>query len=347
LDFWDLTVLIFRRWKVSLPLLLIAVGATLFVGLTAKPDYTMTSYLQFIPAKIAATDDPAAATLRNPWNQLGANTLGQASIYATQDQSFLDALKAAHHTDNFTLTMTYPNPIITIEVVGKTKADALETNSLILSRLRGAAESLQRNTGVKDADIIATQRLDQGSNVKPSTSKVKRAIAAVAAAGIILTAGGTVGIDALLRRRARRRNELAGDADDGPPPPETGVAGSGNKRAFGVNGRESAVVGGGGALDGTADGLPRNTLPDSIERTAIIIKRTSSVVKPPPAKQRRSPAATYRSANAQSAEGDDQPEEPTTAAPAEEVADTPADSSDVRVESPSEWVSSENGNKSK
>jgi hypothetical protein len=218
LDFWDLTVLIFRRWKVSLPLLLIAVGATLFVGLTAKPDYTMTSYLQFIPAKIAATDDPAAATLRNPWNQLGANTLGQASIYATQDQSFLDALKAAHHTDNFTLTMTYPNPIITIEVVGKTKADALETNSLILSRLRGAAESLQRNTGVKDADIIATQRLDQGSNVKPSTSKVKRAIAAVAAAGIILTAGGTVGIDALLRRRARRRNELATPTTGRRPP---------------------------------------------------------------------------------------------------------------------------------
>ncbi|MEV6847335.1 hypothetical protein [Actinoplanes sp. NPDC051411] len=337
-------MLIFRRWKVSLPLLLIAVGATLFVGLTAKPDYTMTAYVQFIPAKIAATDDPAAATLRNPWNQLGANTLGQASIYATQDQSFLDALKAAHHTDNFTLTMTYPNPIITIEVVGKTKADALDTSSLILSRLRGAAESLQRNTGVKDADIIATQRLDQGSNVKPSTSKVKRAVAAVAAAGLILTAGGTVGIDALLRRRARKRNELAGDADDGPPSPETGAAG--NKGAFGVNGRESAVVGG-GALNGTADGMPRNTLPDSIERTAIIIKRTSSVVKPPPPKQRRSPAATYRSANAQSAEGEDQPEEPTTTAPADEAADTPADSSDVRAESPSEWVSSENGNKPK
>jgi uncharacterized protein involved in exopolysaccharide biosynthesis len=31
-------VLIFRRWKISLPLLLLSIGATVFVALTAKPD---------------------------------------------------------------------------------------------------------------------------------------------------------------------------------------------------------------------------------------------------------------------------------------------------------------------
>lgn len=347
LDFWDLTLLIFRRWKISLPLLLIAIGATVTVAFTAKPDYTMTSYVQFIPAKVAATDDPNAASLRNPWNQLGLNTLGQAAIYATQDQGFIDSLKASHHTDTFTLTMTYPNPIVTIEVVGKTKTDALDTTTLILNRLRAFSESLQRNSGVKDADIIGTQRLDQGQNVKPSTSKVKRAILAVAAAGLVMTAGGTVGVDALIRRRARKRKALLGEPEN-IPAPETGVASAANGTRFMANGRDSSVAGGEGVFNGAADGMPRNNVPESVERTAIIIKRTSSVVKPPqPKQQRRSPAATYRSSNAQTAEGDEQSEEPGTGPADRPAGDAPADSSDVRADLPPEWVSSENGSKSK
>ena len=62
----------------------VATSITAFVGYTAKPDYTMTSYVQFIPAKVAPTDNAVNASLRNPWNQLGLATLGQASICATQ-----------------------------------------------------------------------------------------------------------------------------------------------------------------------------------------------------------------------------------------------------------------------
>jgi hypothetical protein len=349
LDFWDLTVLIFRRWKIALPLLLLSIGATLFVAFTAKPDYTMTSYVQFIPAKVAPSDNPTAATLRNPWNSLGLNTLGQASIYATQDQGFLDSLKASHHTDNFTLTMTYPDPIVTVEVVGKTRDDARETTELIVSRLRGAAESLQRGSGVADADIIASQRLDRGQNLVPSNSKVKRAVAAVAAAGLIVTAGGAVGFDAILRRRARKRADAEAVASgDGPPAPEKAVAG-----VNGANGvtpaRAGVGVNGVNGLNGDqADAALRAAPPESLERTAIIIKRSSSVVKPAPPKQRRSPAATYRSANAQSAEAEaeagEEAEKPAETTPEETNGDTPAD---VQAVLQPKWVGSENGSKSK
>jgi hypothetical protein len=358
LDFWDLTVLIFRRWKIALPLLLLAIGGTVFVAFTAKPDYAMTSYVQLIPAKIGATDNPNV-TLRNPWNQLGLNTLGQAAIYATQDQGFLEQLKKTNHTDNFTLTMTYPNPIVTVEVVGTTPSDARATTDLVVSRLRAAAESLQRNAGVGDADIIATQRLDAGQNLLPSRSKQKRAILAVAAAGLILTAGGTVGIDAI--QRSRRRKRVAAEtfgADDAPPPTTesaSAVAGTNGSTngSSGSNGSSKvpmARAGTGNPLNGEhADNALRAAPPESLERTAIIIKRTSSVVKPaPPKQQRRSPAATYRSANAQSAEdsGDEGTDQHGNT-PAEGNGDAPADSSDVRTVLPSEWVGSENGSKSK
>jgi hypothetical protein len=262
--------------------------------------------------------------------------------------------------------MTYPDPIVTVEVVGVTPGDARDTTDLIVSRLRGAAESLQRGAGVGDADIIATQRLDRGQNLLPSRSKQKRAILAVAAAGVILTAGGTVGVDALMRSRRRKRLLEEGAAGDDTPE-TTSPAANGSVRSgangsvnggFTVNGNGKAAVNG---KDGVGQvpvlrgepgftGLDRGAPPDSVERTAIIIKRSSSVVKAaPPKQQRRSPAATYRSANAQSPNGDsneDEVEEQHDSTPAETNGDTSADSSDVRAVLQPKWVGAEDGGKS-
>jgi hypothetical protein len=351
LDFWDLTVLIFRRWKIALPLLLLTIGATAYVALTAKPDYKMTSYVQFVPAKVTGTDNAANAAARNPWNQLGTNTLGQAVIYATQDQGFLDSLKASHHTDNFTLTLTYPNPIITVEVVGTAADDARATTDLIINRMKSSAEALQRSSGATDADLITTQRLDRGANVAPSNSKMKRAVMAVGAAGLVLTAGGTVGFDAVIRRRTRKRQELergapAGAGDD--PQPKPGLNG--------VNGADK------GSMDDTRlitlmgnkrngrDVQPmREPLPESVERTAIIIKRNPPVEKPPAKPVRPPSAGTYRSANAQTptngqgpANGDDRKQ-----SPADPNNTKGNESSDVRVVLQPKWVGGENGNKPK
>jgi hypothetical protein len=357
LDFWDLTVLIFRRWKIALPLLLLSIGATAYVALTAKPDYKMTSYVQFVPAKVTGTDNAAAAAARNPWNQLGTNTLGQAVIYATQDQGFLDSLKAADHTDNFTLTLTYPNPIITVEVVGTTADDARTTTDLVVNRMKSSADALQRSSGATDADLITTQRLDRGANVAPSNSKMKRAIIAVGAAGLVLTAGGTVGFDAIMRRRARKQQEpasgaVAGAGDD--PTPKGGV--NGVKGVNGVNGADK------GSMDDTrlitlmghkrnGRDVPamREPLPESVERTAIIIKRNPPVEKPPAKPVRPTSAGTYRSANAQNptngqgpANGDDRKQ-----SPGDPSNNKGNESSDVRVVLQPKWVGGENGNKSK
>ncbi|MDT5033565.1 MAG: hypothetical protein QOC94_3736 [Actinoplanes sp.] len=377
MDFWDLTVVIFRRWKVSLPFFLLAVGATALVAFTVKPDYTMTSYIQFIPAKIAASDDAVNASMRNPWNQLGLDTLGQASIYTTQDQSFLDSLKAGKHTDNFTLTITYPNPIVTVEVVGKTPADARQTTELIISRLRASAQALQEQSGVQRRDIIPTQRLDQGQNVVASGGKVKRALAAVAAAGLLLTAGGAVGFDALARRRARKREELereereraASEQDEperGEPPAERAAPAAANGRATpatanprgnaaGANGKPAPASAKAPVISGdrgSASPVQPTVVPPQPAGTPQVpaqrapstagAERTAIVIKRT-AKVVKHPsvdkAATYRSTNAQNEDGDAD-DTPETNVDAEDAA------SDVRVVLQPTWVGGENGGKS-
>jgi hypothetical protein len=343
LDFWDLTKLVFRRWKIALPLLLVTIAATTAVALTAKPDYVMTSYVQLIPAKVAPTDNPTSASLRNPWNQLGLNTLGQASIYATQDQQFLDALKANHHTVNFSLTMTYPNPIVTVQVVGATPVDATVTTQLVINRLRDSAQALQKDSGVHDEDIIQTQRLDQGQNLLPSGGKVKRAIIAVAAAGLMLTAGGTVGLDAVARRRSRKR-ELREKVD----PLAVEIALAREAAAAGnTNGKEVQLLPKVPVVHTEASvAAPSEALTQIHPR--IVIPPDEPAEQPPPPVERSVvtkstrplQAGTYRSINAQT-----EADEEHGAIPVPASGKPTSVPSDVRVVLQPEWVAGENGGK--
>ena len=350
MDFWDLTVVIFRRWKVSLPLLLITIAGAAFLAFTMKPDYTMTSYVQLIPAKVAPSDNPVNASSRNPWNQLGLNTLGQATIYATQDKKFLDGLKAGKHTDNFTLTLTYPDPIITVEVVGTGPEDARETTQLVVDRLEESAQSLQAGSGVSRDDMIITKRLDQGQNLLPSTSKVKRAVIAVAAAGMVLTAGGTVAFDALARRRSRKRGERQrAESPQENPETETSTGEPETETSTGEKVRwspEETMVTSGPANHPQAGvppenraeppvaPLPRAAPSPGMERTAILANLAAKVVKRPP-------AATYRSAYAQGpVNGEDHEAKPGA------NGGSLADPSDVRVVLQPKWFGGENGGKS-
>jgi len=176
-------------------------------------------------------------------------------------------------------------------------------------------------------------------------------VIAVAAAGLVLTAGGTVGLDAIIRRRARKQQELENGA----------VAGAGGdpKAKTGLNGVNGADK---GSMDDTRlitlMGTKRNgrdvpamrePLPESVERTAIIIKRNPPVEKPPVKPVRPTSAGTYQSANAQNqtngqgpANGDDRKQNPVD--PSNNKGN---ESSDVRVVLQPKWVGGENGNKPK
>lgn len=333
-----------------MPFLLISIGAGLFVLHTAKPDYVMTSYVQFIPARIGPTDlkNPTSASLRNPWNQLGLDTLGQATIYATQDKDFAESLKASNHTTNFTLSITYPNPIVAVEVVGTSPADATETTKLVINKMGESARLLQTDAGAASGDLITMVRLDRGLNVSPSHSKLKRAIMGVAAAGLVMTAGGTIGLDALLRRRARKRKE--GEQVDSPPRQNVETATvNGNEvpasAKVPVPPGEPALRPLNGAPPEKPTEYPASRAsaapPDAVDRTAVVVKRAAPVVHPPsPAPSPRRPAATYKSTYAQP-DGDGE----SHAFPSVRNGDSAVAPSDVQVVLQPKRLDGENGRK--
>jgi hypothetical protein len=213
-DFWDATKVLVRRWYVTLPLLLLTIGATGYTAVAVKPDWVLTSYVQLIPPQTTAVQlEQNKTNLSNPWNQLGLSALSQAANYATVDQTFLDALDQAGYSTNFTINVGEPIAGATIEVIGKTRTQAIETTDKVIARYKESVQRLQSQYGVRQQDMITMQRLDQGENLKRPGGKVKRAILAVFGAGFLLTAGSAIAYDAFMRRR-RRPSGKSSDAEN-------------------------------------------------------------------------------------------------------------------------------------
>jgi capsular polysaccharide biosynthesis protein len=204
-DFWDLTKLLFRRWKISLPLLLISIGATAWVASTMKPDYSATGHVQMVPPVVTPDTADQLGHARNPWADLGPDALGEAVMITVRRDDVLKSLDRKGLSDTFTVTMDGRSPIITIEVVAKTPAQATGTVVEIAKLLDQAVVDQQATRRTPKNESITTLTLDAGDNVERVTSKLKRALIVVAGVGLLLTAAITIGIDALLRNRARRR----------------------------------------------------------------------------------------------------------------------------------------------
>ncbi|WP_213456083.1 hypothetical protein [Rhizomonospora bruguierae] len=234
-DFWDLTKLLFRRWYVAVPLLLLSLAGAASVAVTVRPDYVATSYVQLVPPTAPeAKPGEQPPTPRNPWLSMGLGSLSGAATITVSDSTVLKQLKAKGYSENFTLKMEGQLPIVKIEVIGDSPEQAGDTAQELVRLLDENVNALQAKYNVARQDLIVTQRLDLGDNLSESSSKVKRALVAVAGAGVLLSAGVTIATDAWLRKRARRRNDPAGGADpdgddpkaadSGPAPEEIGYA---------------------------------------------------------------------------------------------------------------------------
>jgi capsular polysaccharide biosynthesis protein len=202
LDFWDLTKVLFRRWMITLPMLLLTAGLTVLAFSQVKPNYVSTSYVQLVaPIPQAAKPNQPIVEQRNPWLGQGLQTLGNAAIVTVQDQSIIDQFKATGLSDAYTFEMGSSSPMIKIEVVAKSRKQAEDTANELIVLLNANIASLQTAYGVPNVDLITARRLDLGTNVEKSSSNVKRALVAVFGAGVLLTIAVTVGADAWLRRR--------------------------------------------------------------------------------------------------------------------------------------------------
>jgi hypothetical protein len=206
LDFWDLGKLLGRRWRISVPMLVLAIVLTAVTFTQVKPDYVATAYIQLVPpVPVAVPAGQPTPAIRNPWLNEDLTTLASAALVSVQDISYVQSLKDAGYSDAFTATMGDNSPLITFQVTAKSSREAGSTADQLVDRFDKSLTSLQTSYNVTSVDTITGRRLDAGTNVTKSSSNVKRAIAAVAVVGLLLAIAVTIGSDAWLRRRKRTK----------------------------------------------------------------------------------------------------------------------------------------------
>lgn len=219
MDFWDLTKLLGRRWRISIPMLLLTAVLTVLTFTQVKPNYVATAYVELVPSMPPAVPAGRPAQLsRNPWMNQNLTVLGNAALVAVQDLTYIDTLKATGYSDKFTAVLSDNAPLATFTVTAKSREQASATANQLVDRFASSAGALQTSYGVTKADLITSARLDDGTNVKASHSTLKRALIVVAGVGLLLTAAITVGCDAWLRRRAHVKDAEAEAAIEIAPP---------------------------------------------------------------------------------------------------------------------------------
>ncbi len=222
MDFWDLTRLLLRRWYFAVPALALTAIASVWTLVDVSPNYIATAFVQLAPPTSKPTV-PGEQSLdqRNPWIGLGTYNLANAAILTVQQQAVVEALKASGYSASFTASLNSSSPLVTFEVTGSSRQQAIDTTDELIRRFNASVKDLQVGTyGVSESDLVVARRIDSGTNVEESDGRVKRALVAVAGLGFLLTLAFTVGLDAMLARRARRRVGLpagVGIADLSPP----------------------------------------------------------------------------------------------------------------------------------
>jgi hypothetical protein len=208
-DFWDLSRLMLRRWWAAVPMLGLTFALMAFTYTTVKPNYTVTAYVVLVPPS-ATVDKQGELTQsqRNVWLSQGLLALANAASTAVLDPSVPVEMEAAGFSGSFVVQMTSASAVMTFTVTGTSAEQSTATATELVRRYSESVKLLQDQARIAPSDEITASRLGGSAGPVESNGNVKRALAAMGGAGLLLTAGATVGVDALLRRRDRRRLEM-------------------------------------------------------------------------------------------------------------------------------------------
>ena len=100
MDFWDLTKVLVRRWYLAVPGLVLTLAATGWLYTTVKPNYIATSLVQVaLPISRPPAEGQPSLEQRNPWMDMGAQTLANTAMLTLQQPSALESLKSGGGVD--------------------------------------------------------------------------------------------------------------------------------------------------------------------------------------------------------------------------------------------------------
>lgn len=201
MDLWDLTKLMWRRWYVTVPMLLLTALAVSLVVVNVGPEYQATGHVAVVPSPLQRQAAAGEVTLINPWNE---EALAHAASIRLESAQLADELAARGYKGEWSVEVTGRLPVITIEVVAPTAEEAVAILRQLQAVVEEEVQLRQDDLNLPDDELITTVRYDEGESIETTASRLRRIVVAVAGAGFVLTMGVVVAFDALVRWRLAR-----------------------------------------------------------------------------------------------------------------------------------------------
>jgi hypothetical protein len=233
MDFWDLVKVMWRRWYVTAPMLLLTALAAGYIANTVGPQYQATGHVTVVPPLVQRQAPAGEVSRVNPWNE---EALADAARIRLEGKSLHDELFAAGHSGEWAVEITGRLPVITIEVVAGTPDQALTTMHMLQGVVEEEVHARQAELNLQEGEEYTTVRYDQGESIETTNSRLRRALVAVLGAGLILTTGVVIAYDAIARWR--RSRSPAAKAEE---PRRRYMYGGLPNGANGANGRSGAT----------------------------------------------------------------------------------------------------------
>ena len=247
MDLWDVVKLLWRRWWISLPLVLLTLAMASYVAFGLKPNYKATGHVTLLPPTTTKPEKPEIPSSASPWNVWSASDAlviyaGRADVKKQLAEAGLsEEFTVQPFRDQYltwTTVTTSGLPTIEIEAVASTRAAANATLSRLVDVLTSRLADLQAPYGVRAQEGITAEVLDVGQNGEVVTSGIKRGVIAVVGVGLILTTAASMLVDAIARRRSRRtEREKFKQLESAPKSPPVGRPASGTVAPPGLSTR--------------------------------------------------------------------------------------------------------------
>ena len=182
MDFFDVFRVLVRRWYVSVPALVLAVGVAIPLTLaTADPTCVATANVRLVPV-LTAPPGPTTVELI---------ALADDARAELSDGAFVQRLGTEGYRRSYRSVLSPEEPVLTLEAADADAPRAAATIDQLVAQYRQAVGD-QATLAVSD------------TTVRRSMAPVRRAMVVSLIVGVALAGGLAIAIDAILRRRHHR-----------------------------------------------------------------------------------------------------------------------------------------------
>ncbi|MCZ7525055.1 MAG: hypothetical protein M5U14_00870 [Acidimicrobiia bacterium] len=227
MDLLTAVKIIFRRWAVVLPVLLLTVAAAFLISTRISPTYSARGSVVFLP--------PSEGGAANPWSgfnpalQTTATLIGQVLDADDQRQAFLDEGLSGEYriVAPYDPTRAVLAPTLELSVDTTDPEVALATIRELVTRIQTELEDQQEDSGASEDTWIQSRALTVADQAVEQNTARYRVLAIVVLLGGAAAVSLAFVLESFDAGRRRRLEEAAGpgEGDDEGAPEESEPAG--------------------------------------------------------------------------------------------------------------------------